>query len=69
VEGSSPRRKTKRTEAVEAAGIEPVPVPNPNRLMAHDLPRYSCGFFELPLLIESPGVHCCPLESTPVVEK
>jgi hypothetical protein len=53
---------------VEAAGIEPDHPQLTNWLMAHDFCRKTLIPSRFSSPIESPGVPCCPLESTPVVE-
>jgi hypothetical protein len=53
---------------VEAAGIEPCCIENPNLFMARGFGRYRLKNIELLRRFESPGVPSCPLESPPVLE-
>jgi len=54
---------------VEAAGVEPDPGGSTKRLMAHDFRRKTLIPRRFSPSIESPGVPCSPLESTPVVSE
>jgi hypothetical protein len=54
---------------VEAAGIEPFSLLNPNPMMAHEFGFYRVKTFKLQRRFDSPGVPYSPLESSPVLEK
>ena len=54
---------------VEAAGIEPLLLLNPNLMMANDFGFYGVKNYELQRRFDSPGVPSRPLESSPVLEK
>jgi hypothetical protein len=51
-----------------ATGLEPDQGSFSNRLMAHGFRRNRLTARRFPPSIESPGVPCSPLKSTPVVE-
>jgi hypothetical protein len=54
---------------VEAAGIEPLFLINPNPMMANDFGFFPVKIIALPRRFDSPGVPSSPLESSPVLEK
>ena len=55
-------------QVVEAAGIEPLFLTNPNAMMANDFGFYGVKTHELPRRSFSPGVPSSPLVSSPALE-